>query len=691
MAYDWLGDLFRQWGRKPNRRAAAGTRMALEPLDPRVVPSANYPLLAPPELATSTTPRFQPGPDLLASPTEVVVAVTAADPLAALGRLAVAGGAPGVDLARSRVVLPAGSGEPALLQVGLTPGGNPQAAVDWFRLQRDVAWANPNYIVTRDARAFVPDDTILNDKSKGQYSFFKQQVDRAWDVTTGIPSVIVAVTDDGVKLTHPDLAPNLWVNLAPTNGDVNGFDFYGKSAGLGDSDPNPATFQSHGTHVAGIIGARGNNGTGVAGIAGGKDASTGVRLMALRWDDYNGSFTSIAVADSLRYATDHGAKLINSSYDFNGFADYTGALDPVVQAAENYLYGKGVLHFIAAGNSNFLDPTVGALTQALIVASTDAFDQRSSFSNYGRQVDIAAPGSDVWSTWNNGADGVNADYNSISGTSMASPNATGVAALIWSAHPTWTRDQVVAQLLGSADNIYGVNAAKYKDALGAGRANAFRGVTEALRPPTLGSTYGLPAAGATVTALSRFELVAPMRFDPATVTGAAFELREAGADAAFDTADDVLVPLTLNGNLPYRIGTDSFVFDFPSLSAGKYRFTVRSGGSTGLKDPFGQPLAGASGASPADFVRDFVAAPPLSGVVFEDTNGDGAAGVNDVGVPGLRVYLDANTNGKYDAGERFVTSGTGGRFAFTGLAAGSYKVGLDPILGWAASPQNLPG
>ena len=309
------------------------------------------------------------------------------------------------------------------------------------------------------------------------------QNDLAWNTTLGDSSVIVAVTDDGVDLDHEDLAANIWVNTAEVGGvagvddDGNGYidDFNGWDFSSGDNDPNPVGTppDSHGTHVAGIVAAATNNATGVAGTAG------GATIMPVRFYG-SGAWTSTVIFDSYTYATDNGADIITTSYNINGWVG-----DPTFTAGVQYAYDQGVLHFNSAGNGNELNPARQAFQQLVLVASTTSSDARSSFSNYGYGVDVAAPGSSIFSTLPNDT------YGTKSGTSMAAPNAAGVAALIWSANPSWTRDQVAAQLMATADNIDALNPG-YEGLLGSGRVNSYRAVTETLAPPLIEDILGLP-------------------------------------------------------------------------------------------------------------------------------------------------------------------------------------------------------
>ncbi len=349
--------------------------------------------------------------------------------------------------------------------------------------QADVLWSSPNFYFEGDPREIIP-----NDPSYGsQYHHPLMKNHLAWDITFGNPDIIVGITDDGVSLTHTDLAPNIWVNTGEIAGngiddDANGYidDVKGWDFSSNNNDPNPnSTSNDHGTHVAGISAARTNNSIGVAGVSG---HST---IMALQFYGV-GAWTAAVCNAAFTYAADNGANIVNTSYNIDGFVG-----DPVFTAGIQYMHDEGVLHFNSAGNNSQLNPPRQAFQQSLMTVSTDASDLKSSFSNYGTGMDISAPGSSIYSTvLSNG-------YGTKSGTSMSAPNAAGAAALIWSANPTWNSYQVAAQLLATADYIDGLNPT-YAGLMGSGRANTYAALTTVLAPPMVKSLTGMPAEGSTV-------------------------------------------------------------------------------------------------------------------------------------------------------------------------------------------------
>jgi subtilisin family serine protease len=301
----------------------------------------------------------------------------------------------------------------------------------------------------------------------------------AWDVTTGDPSVVVAVLDTGVSIRHPDLAGQLWTNPGeiPDNqvdDDGNGYvdDVYGWDFSAHNNRPDD--YHGHVTHVASIIAARANDGVGVSGVA------PGVRLMAVEVLDNIGQGYFDAIADGIVYAADNGARIISMS--LGGTAD-----GQVLRDAIRYAHDAGVAIVVAAGNEYgppvlypaAYDPWV------LAVAATDHDDARAEFSSAGTAVDVAAPGKDVYAAWRLreiGPERVRFIWAFASGTSMATPLTSGIAALVASRHPTLTNDQLLDRVKYTADER---NAALYPgedEYMGFGRVNAYRALTEAPRP-----------------------------------------------------------------------------------------------------------------------------------------------------------------------------------------------------------------
>ncbi len=484
--------------------------------------------------------------------------------------------------------------EVELYHLNLGTGGDVVAAMRALDKADGILWSSPNFSYEgSDPREFTPNDP----QYASQYHHPLMQNNLAWDTTLGSPSVIIGISDDGVSTTHVDLSPNIWNNPGEIPGDsidndgngyvddVNGWDFISN-----DNNPNHNGGDNHGSHVAGIAAARTNNATGVSGTAG---QST---IMPLKfYDGANpGAWTSTVIFNSYKYAIDNGAKIVSTSYNVDG---YVG--DPTFVSAVSYIVNNGGLHFNSAGNNSQLNPPRQAFQQSLMVVSTTNTDAKSDFSNYGTGVDISAPGSSILSTVPTNS------YDVFSGTSMATPNAAGAAALIWSAHPGYSNYQVAAQLLGTADNIDGVNPA-YAGLLGAGRVNSFKAVGNSLSSaPKVESLVGIPGGTVTVGAnLSSFGVSYDQVMDPTSVTNSAsYELREAGSDGQFGTGDDELYPLSVPN--PYYPGTNDLQVNIGGgpLGIGSYRLRILPGG---VENAFGTDLDGdANGVAGGTFERFF--------------------------------------------------------------------------------------
>ncbi|MFM6772099.1 MAG: S8 family serine peptidase, partial [Microcystis panniformis] len=271
---------------------------------------------------------------------------------------------------------------------------------------------------------------------------------------TGDPNLVIGVIDTGVDYNHPDLVGNIWTNSGEIandgidndgNGyidDIRGWDF-------AYNDNNPSDVHGHGTHVAGTIAAKGNNGVGVTGVA------WNAKIMPLKFlNDQGSGYTSDAIL-AINYATDKGVKLTNNSWGGGGFSQ--GLYNAINAAGQ-----AGALFIAAAGNSGQnadiypMYPAAYDLANIISVAATNRKDQLVTFdntggwwgSNYGlTSVDLGAPGSQIYSTTPNNT------YSTYSGTSMASPHVAGAAALLWSQNPTWTAQQVKNTLMNTGDSL----------------------------------------------------------------------------------------------------------------------------------------------------------------------------------------------------------------------------------------------
>jgi subtilisin family serine protease len=331
----------------------------------------------------------------------------------------------------------------------------------------------PNYRYYGD---YLDVDNTPNDVNfDKQFHHTMIKTTKAWKTTMGTKEVIVAVTDNEFQIDHKDLASS-WLkneNEIPDNGidddgngyvdDVYGWDFFDK-----DNNVDSETQSTHGTHVAGIIAATANNNFGGSGIA------PGVKVMPLRWYGSGKAWTSAIISETYHYAVDNGAKIITTSYGIDTLVD-----DQVYLDAIKYIRDHDVLLFNSAGNAGEKNPPRQVLEEVILVCSVKSKnakkqDKKSSFSNYGTGIDICAPGDPVYSTVQPAGDSIDR-HGELQGTSMAAPAAAAVAALIWSAHPNLTDEEVRQKLYDSADEIDSKNF-WYKGKLGAGRINAEKAV-----------------------------------------------------------------------------------------------------------------------------------------------------------------------------------------------------------------------
>ncbi len=354
---------------------------------------------------------------------------------------------------------------------------------------------NPSLKENKAARGDNPTIPQAPSNSSGNDPLFEKQwgmldigTVSAWDVSRGNNKVIVAVIDTGVDYTHEDLLPNIWRNPGETGKDAMGRD---KSANGIDDDNNgyvddvigwdfakndnkPYDLASggfsmmlgggnpgHGTHCAGNVAARGQNGMGISGVA------PNAQIMPLRFISEKGQGTTAGAIKAIKYAVDNGAKVLSNSWGSEGENPREGEENKALQDAIAYAQGKGVLFVAAAGNGhkskgydNDTDPRPAypasyAHDNIISVAAIDSSDQLGTFSNWGvKSVDIGAPGVKVYSTMvgNKYSDMVSSSLGmkvTWDGTSMSCPHVAGAAALYWSAHPEKTAAEVKAALLGS--------------------------------------------------------------------------------------------------------------------------------------------------------------------------------------------------------------------------------------------------
>ena len=368
-----------------------------------------------------------------------------------------------------------------LERISLGKGVTVDQAIQAVSNRPGVVFAEPNFLVTATATSNDPyyttssrlwgmygDDLPSASGPSGTTNQFGSQAEKAWDAGyTGSRSVVVGIIDEGIDISHPDLAGNIWVNPGEIAGDgldndgngyvddINGWDFV-----HGDNTVYDAGEDQHGTHVAGTIGGIGGSGSGVAGV------NWNVTMISTKFLGPNGGYTSDAVK-ALDYLTDlkvrRGINIVASNNSWGG-GGYSSALHAAIIRSAN----ANILFVAAAGNgggdgigdsndsvanypSNY-STLVAATGQpaasyesVMAVAALTSSGGLASYSNYGATtVDIAAPGSSIWSTLPGNT------YGNYSGTSMATPHVTGSVALYASAYPGAAAMDVRGAILNSA-------------------------------------------------------------------------------------------------------------------------------------------------------------------------------------------------------------------------------------------------
>lgn len=319
-------------------------------------------------------------------------------------------------------------------------------AIDLLRNNPSVAYAEPDYIVQAIA---VPDDPYFsqlygmhNTGQTGGTVDADIDATEVWDRHTGTRSILIGIIDTGIDYLHPDLAANIWTNPGeiPGNGiddDGNGYidDVHGWDFAYDDDDPIDGHY--HGTHCAGTVAGAGDNGVGVAGVM------WSASLVALKFLDDGGSGATSDAIDAVSYATAMGISVTSNSWGGGAFSQ--SLMDAIALSG---------FFVAAAGNEGMNNdasphyPSSYELDNILAVAATDHNDQLASFSCYGlTSVDLGAPGVDIYSCAPGGS------YQSLSGTSMATPHVSGAAGLVWSYNPSLTALQVKEILMESVDPV----------------------------------------------------------------------------------------------------------------------------------------------------------------------------------------------------------------------------------------------
>ena len=388
------------------------------------------------------------------------------------------------------------------------PSGHVLNAVRTLRTHAGVRYAEPDYT---QIVAAVPNDPAF--PTQWAYQNTGQTVNGtsgtpgaderatpAWDVTTGSSSIVIGEVDTGVDYTHPDLAPNIWNNPGGIGGCPAGTHGYNTLTATCDPMDDDAQYGGHGTHVAGIMGAAGNNGVGVTGV------NWHTTILPVKWVTSNGSGATSDLITSLNWllqAKQAGVniRVINDSTVFVGTA-YSQALSDEI----DLLGQNGILFVTAAGNTGDNNDNLSVRRYPcgydrpteLCVAASDQNDTLPSWANYGpHTVDLAAPGNNIYSTL------LHHTYGFINGSSMASPQVAGAAALILSVQDM-PPVQLKADILNNVDQLPSLQGLL----ITGGRLNICKALPGCILPPSTptptstptspptSGTFGLTSVGA---------------------------------------------------------------------------------------------------------------------------------------------------------------------------------------------------
>jgi subtilisin family serine protease len=359
------------------------------------------------------------------------------------------------------------------------------------------------------------DQTITDPSFNRSWALPKIEAPAAWDFSTG-DGIIVAVLDTGVDSTHPDLAANM----------VPGWNMF-------DNNDDTADVHNHGTWVAGTIAAAANNGAGSAGVA------WSAEIMPVRISNPDGAAFISTIANGIRWAADHGAKVVNNS--FSGVAG-----SATIRSAAQYLRNKGGVLVVSAGNTG--SRLNHSPSDVILVASaTDSSDQRPSWSSYGPYVDIAAPGVSIFTTSRGGG------YSFVSGTSFSSPIVAATAALMFAANHELTPADLDQLMLSTTTDL---GAPGFDDFYGTGRVDASAAVVAA--STMIGIDNQAPSVA----------IISPNGGEVAGIVPVDVE--------AFDNVGVVRAELWVNGKIMVTdtLAPYAFVWDTSDLVQGDYTLTV---------------------------------------------------------------------------------------------------------------------
>jgi thermitase len=365
----------------------------------------------------------------------------------------------------------------------------PSKVVQALKENPFVETAEPNFVYRAEKLPSDPEfgklwglkNTGQEDSRQSGVADVDIDVEKAWDITTGSDEVIVAVIDTGIDFNHPDLKDNMWINEAEKNGvtgidddgngyvdDINGFNFTVAE----NPNPNPMDDNGHGSHCAGTIGARGDS-VGIVGV------NWNVKLMPVKFLSAGGGGSLEGAILAIDYAVKNKAKILSNSWGGGGESQL---LKEAIQRSAD----AGTLFVAAAGNDGWNTddnphfPSSYPVDNILSVAAVDNQGNLASFSNHGkRSVDLGAPGLNVYSSYMTGG------YKWLSGTSMATPHVSGIAALLLAHNPDLSGMDLKKQIMTTTRGLPSLR----NKVVSGGMANAFYALTDYHMPPDMNDPY----------------------------------------------------------------------------------------------------------------------------------------------------------------------------------------------------------
>ncbi|MFW6171053.1 MAG: S8 family serine peptidase, partial [Planctomycetota bacterium] len=547
----------------------------------------------------------------------------------------------------------------------------------------EVTYAAPNRYVEFSA---IPDDAFFaeqwglhNTGALGGLPDADIDAVEAWDTFTGTSDAVVAIIDSGVDYLHGDLENNMWENPGeiPGNGiddDGNGYtdDIFGIAPGsaAGPTGVDPMDLVGHGTHVAGIVGADGNNGRGVSGV------NWDVSLMAIKVGDDAPS--QAAIIDGITYATqmreEFGINIVASNNSYGG-----GMPSPAEEAAIQDHIESGIVFVAAAGNdgaNNDLVPSYPAsydLDGIVSVAATDWADQLTGYSNFGRvSVDLAAPGGDlalgedgtfgpqggILSTWPPGVEPIGAEYNSIQGTSMAAPFVTGAVGLVRGLASELSVLQTKEILMESVDELPGLATM----VASGGRLNLANALSRVVASQIEGTVWndmnGDGNRNSGEPGVADWTVYLDLNNNGTL---------DAGESSTVTDADGRYTLSVYEGPGTYTLAQvvkPNWDATFPTN--GRHTVTINARGDTVTGKNFGNQAEDGA----------------VSGMKWHDLDGDGEWETGEPGQEGVWIYADLNRDGLIGLAEPATKTAADGTYTIHDIPAGQVIIREVSPLGW---------